>query len=236
MVEKIWAGDSSLWTSSGEEKWLGWLHAPERSLAQVEDILSFAARALEGVKDVLLLGMGGSSLAPEVMRRAFVSTSFHVLDSTHPAAVRRLASELDPASTLVLVSSKSGSTIETRSHLDFFWTWASEQGARFAAVTDPGSALEKLARERDFAGVFAGEPTIGGRFSALSLFGIVPAALMGIDIERLLLRAEEMVDACRSAERNPGLELGLALGEGWREGHDKVCIPLGRAADCRVDR
>lgn len=225
MVEKIWAGDSSLWTSSGEEKWLGWLHAPERSLAQVEDILSFAARALEGVKDVLLLGMGGSSLAPEVMRRAFVSTSFHVLDSTHPAAVRRLASELDPASTLVLVSSKSGSTIETRSHLDFFWTWASEQGARFAAVTDPGSALEKLARERDFAGVFAGEPTIGGRFSALSLFGIVPAALMGIDIERLLLRAEEMVDACRSAEGNPGLELGLALGEGWREGHDKVCIP-----------
>jgi glucose-6-phosphate isomerase len=225
MVEKIWAKDASLWTSSGEENWLGWLHAPERSLAQVEEILAFAGRALEGVKDVLLLGMGGSSLAPEVMRRAFASTSFHVLDSTHPKAVRRFASELDPASTLVLVSSKSGSTIETRSHLDFFWSWAGERGARFAAVTDPGSALEKLARERGFAGVFAGEPTIGGRFSALSLFGIVPAALMGIDIERLLLRAQEMADACRVAEGNPGLELGLALGEGWLEGHDKVCIP-----------
>jgi len=225
IVEKIWAGDASLWTSSGEEKWLGWLHAPESSLAQVEEILAFGKRALEGVKDVLLLGMGGSSLAPEVMRRAFASTSFHVLDSTHPKAVRRLASELDPASTLVLVSSKSGSTIETRSHLDFFWKWAGEKGARFAAVTDPGSALEKVAGERGFAGVFAGEPTIGGRFSALSPFGVVPAALMGIDIERVLLRAQEMADACRVAEGNPGLELGLALGEGWREGRDKVCIP-----------
>jgi len=225
IVEKIWAGDASLWTSNGEEKWLGWLHAPESSLAQVEEILTFGERALEGVQDVLLLGMGGSSLAPEVMRRAFASTSFHVLDSTHPKAVRQLASELDPAATFVLVSSKSGSTIETRSHLDFFWKWAGERGARFAAVTDPGSALEKLARERGFAAVFAGEPTIGGRFSALSPFGIVPAALMGIEIERLLLRALEMADACRSAEGNPGLELGLALGEGWREGRDKVCIP-----------
>jgi hypothetical protein len=225
LIEKIWARDASLWTSSGEEKWLGWLDAPERSHAQTGEILSFAERALEGVENVLLLGMGGSSLAPEVIRLAFGSTSFHVLDSTHPTAVRRLASELDPSSTFVLVSSKSGSTIETRSHLAYFWTWANEQGKRFAAVTDPGSALEKLARERDFSGVLAGEPTIGGRFSALSPFGIVPAALMGVDIERLLSRAEEMAEACRGTDGNPGLALGLELGEGWREGRDKVCIP-----------
>jgi hypothetical protein len=225
LVEKIWARDASLWTSSGEENWLGWLDAPTRSLTQASRILAFAERALKGVKNVLLLGMGGSSLAPEVMRLAFGSTSFHVLDSTHPSAVRRLASELDPSSTFVLVSSKSGSTIETRFHLDYFWTWANEQGGRFAAVTDPGSDLEKLARERGFLDVLAGEPTIGGRFSALSPFGIVPAALMGIDIERLLMRAAEMAETCQGIEGNPGLALGLELGEGWREGHDKVCIP-----------
>jgi hypothetical protein len=225
LVEKTWARDASLWTSSGEEKWLGWLDAPARSLAQAGEILAFAEQALEGVENVLLLGMGGSSLAPEVMRLAFGSASFHVLDSTHPSAVRRLASELDPSSTFVLVSSKSGSTIETRSHLDYFWTLASERGERFAAVTDPGSDLEKLARERGFLAVLAGEPTIGGRFSALSPFGIVPAALMGIDIERLLLRAAEMAEACQGIEGNPGLELGLELGEGWREGRDKICIP-----------
>ena len=225
LVEKIWARDASLWTSSGEEKWLGWLDAPERSHAQAREVLSFAEQALEGVENVLLLGMGGSSLAPEVMRRAFGSTSFHVLDSTHPTAVRRLAAELDPSSTFVLVSSKSGSTIETRSHLAYFWAWANEQGKRFGAVTDPGSDLEKLARECGFLGVLAGEPTIGGRFSALSPFGIVPAALMGVDIERLLSRAVEMADACRGTVGNPGLELGIELGEGWRERRDKVCIP-----------
>jgi len=225
LVEKIWARDASLWTSSGEEKWLGWLDASSRSHAQAREILAFAEKALVGVENVLLLGMGGSSLAPEVMRLAFGSTSFHVLDSTHPTAVRRVASELDPAKTFTLVSSKSGSTIETRSHLDFFWAWANEQGTRFGAVTDPGSDLEKLAHERGFLGVISGEPTIGGRFSALSPFGIVPAALMGIDMERLLTRAEEMAEACRGIEGNPGLELGLELGEGWREGRDKICIP-----------
>ena len=146
LVEKIWARDASLWTSSGEEKWLGWLDAPTRSLAQAGEILAFAEQALEGVENVLLLGMGGSSLAPEVMRLAFGSTTFHVLDSTHPSAVWRLASELYPSSTFFLVSSKSGSTIETRSHLAYFLSWANEQGKRFAAVTDPGSDLEKLAR------------------------------------------------------------------------------------------
>jgi hypothetical protein len=224
-VARIWSGDSSLWTASGEEKWLGWLHAPERSRRRVDALLSFAEPALEGVESVLLLGMGGSSLAPEVMRRAFAATHFHVLDSTHPRAVERVASELDPASTLVLVSSKSGSTIETRSHLDYFWAWAGERGKSFVAVTDPGSELDQLAQERGFAAVFEGDPAIGGRFSVLSPFGVVPAALMGVDLERLLSRAVEMAEACRGAEGNPGLELGLELGEAWQEGRDKICFP-----------
>jgi hypothetical protein len=225
IVEKIWARDPSLWTSSGEDRWLGWLSAPEDSLAELGKTVSLAERALDGVESVLLLGMGGSSLAPEVMRRAFEAKMFHVLDSTHPAAIHRVASELDREKTFVLVSSKSGTTIETRSHLEFFWKWAGERGERFGAVTDVGSDLEKLAGERGFLGVAHGEPTIGGRFSALSAFGILPAALMGADAQRLLGRAREMADACRGVEGNPGLELGLQLGEGWREGRDKICIP-----------
>jgi hypothetical protein len=225
IVGRVWAHDASLWTSSGEEEWLGWLEAPARSLEAAGETLAFAERALEGVDDVVLLGMGGSSLAPEVIRRAFSASGFQVLDSTHPSAVRRLSSELDPKKTFFLVSSKSGSTIETRSHLEYFWKWVGEQGERFGVVTDPGSDLENLAAERGFLGVIAGEPTIGGRFSALSPFGIVPAALMGVDIARLLERAQEMAEACRRTEGNPGLELGLQLGEGWREGRDKVCIP-----------
>ncbi len=225
VVEGIWSRDSSIWTSSGEEAWLGWLHAPAQSRAQAGELTAFAEQALRGVEDVVLLGMGGSSLAPEVMRRAFEARSFHVLDSTHPKAVARLASELDPGSTFFVVSSKSGSTVETRSHLDFFWAWAGDRGERFAAVTDPGSSLEALAQERGFARVFAGEPTIGGRFSALSPFGAVPAALMGIDLEQLFSPAVEMAEACRGEAGNPGLQLGLELGEGWLEGRDKICFP-----------
>jgi glucose-6-phosphate isomerase len=157
--------------------------------------------------------MGGSSLAPEVLRRTFESDHLQVLDTTHPAAVRRAADSLDPARTLFLVSSKSGSTLETRCHLDFFWKWARGRAEAFAAITDPGSELEALARTRGFRAVFAGEPTIGGRYSALSVFGLLPAALMGIDVVRLLDRAEEMREACRSSEGNPGLDLGLWLAE-----------------------
>jgi transaldolase / glucose-6-phosphate isomerase len=172
---------------------------------------------------VVLLGMGGSSLAPEVLRRTFRGDRLHVLDTTHPAAVRRLAEELDLEQTLFLVASKSGSTLETRCHLDFFWERVG-RGECFVAITDPGSELEALARDRRFLRVFAGEPTVGGRYSALSVFGLVPAALLGIDLTRLLERVEEMVEACRLAEGNPGLELGEALGHSWREGRDKVVI------------
>ncbi len=172
----------------------------------------------------MLLGMGGSSLAPEVLRRSFGIETFHVLDTTHPQAIRELEAKLDLRRTLFISASKSGSTLETRSHTDYFWKLV-PRGDQWAAITDPGSALAELAHARSFSAVFPGEPTIGGRYSALSPFGVVPAALMGIDIVGLLARATEMADACRLDAGNPGLELGLALGEAWRDGRDKVCLP-----------
>jgi glucose-6-phosphate isomerase len=222
LVDRIWARDPTVWTGSDEASWLGWLDEPGRMRDRVDEVLEFATTA--DFEQVVLLGMGGSSLAPEVLRRLFGSQSFHVLDTTHPAAIRRLASELDTERTLFVSASKSGTTLETRCHTDYFWERARKQGDRFVAITDPGSELEQLASERSFLEAFPGEPTIGGRYSALSVFGLVPAALMGIDVRRLLERAEEMREACRLDEGNPGLELGLALGEGWREGRDKILI------------
>jgi transaldolase/glucose-6-phosphate isomerase len=222
LVERIWERDPSVWTGGEEASWLGWLDEPVRMLERVDDLLEFGAAA--DYDEVVLLGMGGSSLAPEVMRRLFGVDVFHVLDTTHPTAIRRLEEQLDLERTLFVVSSKSGSTLETRSHADYFFERAGRNGRRFAAVTDPGSELESLASERGFYDVFHGEPTIGGRYSALSMFGIVPATLMGLDVRRLLERAEEMREACRLAEGNPGLELGLAMGEAWREGRDKVLV------------
>jgi hypothetical protein len=168
--------------------------------------------------------MGGSSLAPEVLRRSFGVDWFHVLDTTHPQAIRALEAELDLERTLFVSSSKSGSTLETRSHTDYFWEKSGKRGDMFCAITDPGSELEHLARERGFRAVFSGEPSIGGRYSALSPFGIVPAVLMGADAAQILERAQEMREACRSGEGNPGYELGSRFGEGWREGRDKICI------------
>ena len=222
--DRIWGYDASLWTDSGEERWLGWLDVVTRVRPQVGELNAFAESAREQFHDCVLLGMGGSSLAPEVLRRAFKVESFHVLDTTHPEAIRRLERGVDLERTLFLVSSKSGSTIETRSHLEHFWEQTGGRGAQFAAITDPGSELEQLANERGFRATFAGEPEIGGRYSALSMFGIVPAALMGVDVQRFLQVAAEMTLACHGEDGNPGLELGLRLGEGWKEGRDKVCI------------
>jgi transaldolase / glucose-6-phosphate isomerase len=226
VVERIWARDATLWTGRDEAKWLGWLDEPMRMRSRQGDVLRFVEElAAPGVVDTfVLLGMGGSSLAPEVIRRTFESDSFHVLDTTHPAALRRATETLDFDATLFVAASKSGTTLETRCHLDYFWEKAGKRGELFAAITDPGSELESLARERGFLGIFDGEPTIGGRYSALSVFGLVPAALMGVDFERLLERVEEMVDACHAQDGNPGLELGLELGEGWQDGRDKVTI------------
>jgi transaldolase / glucose-6-phosphate isomerase len=200
LVERIWERDPSVWTGSDEAHWLGWLDEPARMRERVHVLQEFGAGL--DVDDVVLLGMGGSSLAPEVMRRTFGAERFHVLDTTHPSAVRRLEASIDVGRTLFLASSKSGTTIETRSHLDYF----RGRGGRIAVVTDPGSPLAELSED-----VFYGEPTIGGRYSGLSVFGILPAVLMGIDALRLLDRAEEMREACRLEEGNPGLELGLEL-------------------------
>ena len=224
LVERIWNRDATLWTGVDENRWLGWLDEPLRMQERIEELEAFALSVYEdGLTDVVLAGMGGSSLAPEVLRRTFGAESFHVLDTTHPKAIRALERRLDLGKTLFLVSSKSGSTLETRSHMDYFWEQVAD-GSHFAAVTDPGSDLERAAGERDFRATFPGEPTIGGRYSALSMFGLVPAALMGVDLERFLLRTAEMVEACRLDDGNPGLELGERLGSGWREGRDKVQI------------
>jgi transaldolase / glucose-6-phosphate isomerase len=209
LVDRIWSRDPTVWTGGHEAQWLGWLDEPARMLERVDELLAFASEVQP--QRVCLLGMGGSSLAPEVMRRLFHVDHFTVLDTTHPSAVRRIETE----GTLFVASSKSGSTIETRSQLDYFLG----RGAEAVVVTDPGSPLEELGLR-----VFHGEPTIGGRYSALSMFGILPAALMGLDVRRLLERAEEMREACRLEDGNPGLELGLALGNGWREGRDKVLV------------
>ncbi len=225
LVERIWERDPTVWTGHDEAQWLGWLDEPLRMRQRLGEITEFAHDLPFEVDDYVLLGMGGSSLAPEVLRRAFGADRFHVLDTTHPKAIKRLAESLDLERTLFIAASKSGTTLETRSHLDFFWERSGKQGRLFAAITDPGSELEQLAGERGFRAVFAGEPSIGGRYSALSPFGLVPAALMSIDLGLLLDRAETMLNACRVADDNPGLELGLELGRGWEQGRDKVILP-----------
>jgi glucose-6-phosphate isomerase len=224
IVDRIWERDPTVWTGADEAKWLGWLDEPRRMRERVAELKAFADEMkADGLDTVVLLGMGGSSLAPEVLRRTFGVTSMHVLDTTHPTAIRALEDQLDLERTLFVSASKSGSTLETRSHTDFFWK-KTGKGSQWVAITDPGSQLEGLAKERDFRGVFNGEPTIGGRYSALSPFGMVPAALVGIDIDALLESAERMAERCRSDEGNPGYELGAAFGSGWSEGRDKICI------------
>ena len=210
----MWERDPTVWTGHDEAHWLGWLDEPLRMRERTDEL----ARLVETHRRerVVVCGMGGSSLAPLVLGRAF-EAPLDILDTTHPAALRRL--EVDGA--LFVISSKSGTTVETRCHFDHLWERTGKRADAFLVITDPGSALEQLARERGVATV-AGEPTIGGRYSALSVFGIVPAALAGVDVARLLERAEEMHDACRVADGNPGLELGLELGTGWEEGRDKV--------------
>jgi transaldolase / glucose-6-phosphate isomerase len=217
LVDRIWARDPTVWTGGEEANWLGWLDEPARIQERLQGV-----NLPRDADTVVLLGMGGSSLAPEVLARTYGARYFTVLDTTHPRAIRRVESQLDVERTLFIVSSKSGSTIETRSHFEYFWERAGGASERFLVITDPGSPLEELAKTRSIR-VLAGEPTIGGRYSALSPFGTVPARLMGIDLDRLGSRAVEMAEACRAPE-NPGLELGLALGEGWRERRDKVVI------------
>ncbi len=236
------AADPTLWAPAGTPEVadrLGWLTIAERMLAQADELRAFADRVRdEEFRDVVLLGMGGSSLAPEVLRRSFDSQPgrprLHVLDSTDASEVRTVGAQVDPAKTLFLVSSKSGGTIEPLSLFAHFWSLI-EVGSNFAAITDPGSGLEKLAHEHGFREVFAGDPDIGGRYSALSPFGIVPAALMGIDIHGLLggaAKAWETALSPDAPELSAGAELaavwmGAALSALARAGHDKLTFVIG---------
>jgi len=217
LVERIWERDPTVWTGRDEAHRLGWLDEPLRMRERVEELAALGAEY--EYERVVVVGMGGSSLAPLVYGRAF-GAPIEVLDTTHPVAIRRL--ELEGA--LAVVASKSGATLETRCHFDHLWRRLRKRAERFLIVTDPGSPLQELAEARGVR-VVAGEPTIGGRYSALSVFGLLPAALAGIDVAGVLERAEEALDACRIAAGNPGLELGLRLGAAWREGRDKVVSP-----------
>ncbi|MES1241678.1 MAG: hypothetical protein ABUT39_08660 [Acidobacteriota bacterium] len=241
---RLWAKDHTVWSEEPVPELtdrLGWLKLPESMRTQAEDLARFAQEIrAEGCRDAVVLGMGGSSLAPEVFARTYRSApgypELSVLDSTHPEAVRALAGRLDPAKTLFLVSSKSGSTTEMMSFFYTFWQWTSAAGRRFVAITDPGSGLEKLARERGFRAVFNAQEDVGGRYSALTPFGLVPAALIGADVRELLIRGRAMAEACTGpAAANPGLQLGAALGELALAGRDKVTFLASRAVESLPD-
>jgi len=236
-VEKLWAGGPSLWTNQGEEKWLGWLNIVDEQQKTERRFANFAAEVKDaGFTHVLLLGMGGSSLCPEVLRKSFGRIDgfpgLHVLDSTDPAQIRATENRIDLAKTLFFVSSKSGTTLEPNIFKQYFYArakeavGATEVGSRFIAITDPGSKLREEAARENFRKIFLGVPSIGGRYSALSDFGLAPAAAMGIDVSQFLGRASEMVKACRdlSAENNPGAILGAVLGTAHNQGRDKITI------------
>ncbi|MFL6292868.1 MAG: hypothetical protein ACJ759_18395 [Thermoanaerobaculia bacterium] len=249
---RLWGKDHTVWSARPVPELtdrLGWLKLPESMRTQAEDLARFGQEArAAGFRDAVVLGMGGSSLAPEVFARTYGSgqgyPALSVLDSTHPEAVRSLAARLDPTRTLFVVSSKSGTTTETLSLFRAFWQWTAEAlastyeaGRRFVAVTDPGTPLEKLARERGFRAVFNAPEDVGGRYSALTNFGLVPAALLGVDVRELLLRARAMAEACTgpAASSNPGLVLGAALGELALAGRDKVTFLASRGIESFPD-
>jgi transaldolase / glucose-6-phosphate isomerase len=235
-IRRLWHKDKSVWTGDDENKWLGWLTSPES--ADIADYEDFAER-VKGQKfsDAVVLGMGGSSLGPEVLAETFPKKSgfpkLHVLDSTDPTQVRAMEKAVDINKTLFIVSSKSGGTTEPNAMKDYFYDrvskaiGADKAGHRFIAVTDPGSSLEKVATKQGFARVFHGEPTIGGRYSVLSPFGLVPAAAAGISVRSLIDHALAMVRSCGAdvpPHENPGVQLGLAMGLAGLEGRDKVTI------------
>jgi transaldolase/glucose-6-phosphate isomerase len=237
-VQRLWNRDADLWTGDGEPRWMDWLDIACEQMRELPELKRLAHMTEGGFfRDAVLMGMGGSSMAPEVFSRVLGDAPdhprLHVLDSTDPAHVRAVERAVDPERTAFLVASKSGSTLEPNILMDYFWARAVDRmgpktaAAHFGAITDPGSHLERVARERGFRKVFYGEPGIGGRFSALSAFGLVPAALTGADVERLLDRAGEMVEACAACvppAENPGVLLGLILGTAAVAGRDKLTL------------
>lgn len=238
-VERMWAQDYRLWKPDPTDitNRLGWLTIIEYMKDRTEELRTFAASAKKrGIRDVVLLGMGGSSLGPEVLRATFgPSPGFPrlwVLDSTVPGWVRQFTQAIDPARSLFILASKSGGTIEVMSLFAHFWelvhqTRGNQGGEQFLAITDPGTGLEKLAAEHQFWRIFTNPPDIGGRYSVLSYFGLVPAALMGVDVARLLTRATAMAQACRSqlsSGANPGADLGASMASLAQAGRNKITL------------
>ena len=248
-AERLWAKDASVWKDDADHQKLikhalGWLSAPESTSLGMGPVRALAEElSREGFKHVVILGMGGSSLCVETLSRCLPLAAgrprLHVLDSTHPDAVLAVQKELDLDRSLFIVASKSGSTIEPNVMFDYFWSLivpkaGAKAGRQFVAITDPGSSLEKLSRERGFRKTFLNPSDVGGRFSALTLFGMVPAALGGADASALLTRAREAAKACSPqtpTRDNPGLRLGAALGRHARDGRDKLTLVL----DPRLD-
>jgi len=243
IVERIWQRDPDLWKPGDAEhakviaNRLGWLDVIDVMRPELPRIESLGERARDiGIADVVLLGMGGSSLCPEVLRTSFGKIpncpTLHVLDTTDPAAIVNITETIDPQETWFIVASKTGTTLETLSHFSYFWnvvtdSGAEDPGSHFIAITDPGSHLAELAREHAFRTVFENPPDIGGRYSALSFFGLVPAAVAGIDAGKLLDRADEMRTACHPdnpLETNGGLLLGTTIAHYKSKGIDKVTI------------
>jgi len=237
-VARLWQKDASLWTNTDESKWLGWLTITEQQLANLATLQQFATEVKKAkFKHVLLLGMGGSSLCPEVLRMTFGKIAgfpeLHVLDSTDPVQIKATERKLDLKKTLCIVSSKSGSTLEPNIFKQYFFERVKKAvgekvvGSRFIAVTDPGSKMQQVAENDKFWKIFAGDPSIGGRYSALSNFGMVPAAAMGMDLAKFLKITQEMVRACGPssvANTNPGVVLGTILGVAANHGRDKITI------------
>jgi transaldolase/glucose-6-phosphate isomerase len=237
-IRRLWQREKSIWTGTDEDKWLGWLDSVSAEKSKLKDYQDFAKWVKQqGFTDAVVLGMGGSSLGPEVIAETFGQQpgfpKLHVLDSTDPAQVRAMANAVNLAKTLFIVSSKSGGTTEPNVMKDYFFAQVSEAvgagkaGRHFVAVTDPGSSLEKVAKDQGFARIFHGDPTIGGRYSVLSPFGLVPAAAAGVDLARVLDLSLSMVRSCGPdvpPQENPGVQLGLAMGVAGQDGRDKVTI------------
>jgi transaldolase/glucose-6-phosphate isomerase len=242
-IRKLWERDKAVWTGTDEDNWLGWLHSAATAKTKLADYTDFAGWVKQqGFTDAVVLGMGGSSLGPEVLAETFAQQpgfpKLRVLDSTDPAQVRTLDHSVNLAKALFIVSSKSGGTTEPNAMKDYFYARVSETvgadkaGQHFVAVTDPGSSMEKVAQKQNFARIFHGDPTIGGRYSVLSPFGLVPAAAAGIDLAKFLDLALVMVRSCGPdvpPQENPGVQLGLAMGAAGLEGRDKVTIVSSKA-------
>jgi transaldolase/glucose-6-phosphate isomerase len=237
VARRIWQRDESLWGGPGVPEIgnrLGWLTIGEKMLEHADELTGFAADCrASGLTDAVLLGMGGSSLGPEVIRQSYGeipdALRLHVLDSTDPGAVLATERAVDLDGTLFIVSSKSGGTVETLSHMRYFFERSGRDGSRFVAITDPGSPLVDLARERGFRRVFENDPDIGGRYSVLSLFGLVPAALAGVNIEAMLHRSQVAEQSCASftpSAGNSGLWLGALMGQCALLGRDKLTFAV----------